>query len=290
MDNDYYTYADFRAELAPREHVESAPIHQVTDMRTPPRSDTPKEPTKRPPKRRRKKRVGRGLRTAVVVVCLFAVLISVMLLFADFLLPRGVAGYVVETFSSAPDYIYAVSAGTYDTLSEARAASDVIRTRGGAGFIAYDGAYHVLLSAYPDLASAQSVADKNGYTIYPLITDGLEVKDFPLAYRNAVKSIVGYHLDIYRQLYAVSDQLAQNSATPTYCRARIEAIRDGLSTRTESFWAATAHATDATTQNYRAAITAALASLDNLVTHSTDDDLLTDLRWTYIMVLRINRM
>jgi len=286
MDREYYTYADFRADLQPPPSAAEGPTHLVADMRTPRQSGD-----KRPPKNRRmpRRKPHRTLRTVFVVLCLFVVLASLMLLLSDFLLPRGILGYVVETFAPAPNYVYAVSAGSFDTLTEARATSDGVRARGGAGFIAYDGHYRVLLSAYPDQSSAQSVAEKHGYTVYPMRTDGLEADDFPLAYRSAAKPLEHYHVDIYRQLYDVSDQLAQGGAI-AYARARVEAIREALRTKAESFLAATEYATDATTQNFRATIEAVLASLDNLITQSTDATFPTDLRWTYIMVLRINRI
>ena len=49
------------------------------------------------------------------------------------------------------------------------------------------------------------------------------------------------------------------------------------------------HATDTATVNYRSGVLACLSGLDNLV-HHEDALFLADLRWTYIMVLRINRL
>lgn len=285
MDRDYYTYADFRAGLRPNEQGAQPIEHLVTDMRTPKEAPKPHAPRRRAPRRKH-----RALRGVAMATCLLILGISAVLLMADFLLPRGVAAYVVETFAPPPQCVYAVSAGAYDDLTEARATSDGVRKRGGAGFIAYDGCYHVLLSAYPDQSEAEAVAEKNGFAVYAIRTEGVQAKDLPLAYRSAAEGVTDYHVDLYRELYALSAQLAQEGTTVPYCKSRVASIREGLYSRAQSFLDATAYATDALTQNYRAALLAALAGLDNLVNHSTDAGFLTDLRWTYIMILRINRI
>jgi len=283
MDDRYYTYADFRAGLDSKE----TELHTVTDMRTPKRrEDNKPRPNERRPRRRR----NRGVRGVAMALCVFVLCLSLLLLFADTLLPSGVAGYVVEAFAKEPQAVYAVSAGAYDTLAEARAVSDSVRARGGAGFVAFDGKYNVLLTAYESKTDAVAVADKNGYTIYPILTQGVGLNDFPLAYRAKVKPLIDYHLDVYRTLYDLSDQLAQKGTNVAYCRRRVQGVKEGLEEKAAPFLSATASATDSLTLNYRATLEATTAALDNLVTVSTEAQFLGDLRWTYIMVLRINRV
>lgn len=286
MEKDYTTYADFKAGLAEQRSAE----HVVEDMRSRPQSHkkesrTPAARPQRKPHRRRG-----ALRTAVFLVLVVVLLFSLALLCADFLLPTGVTGYITETFAPAPAAVYAVSAGAFDALGEARALSDNVRRKGGAGFIAYDGRYHVLLSAYHDRDQAQAVADKHGYTVYPILTEGMSTADFPLAYRAKVKPLVGYHVDLYRTLYDLSDGLAQKGTTVAYCRERVRAALTALQEKAEPFLSSAEKATDAATLNYRSGVLAAQAALNNLIDQSTDADFLTDLRWTYIMVLRINRI
>lgn len=284
-DNHFYSYRDFLDSY----NADATEQHTVVDMRSHPRSQggapvsAPAKPTKRP----RAKRRARGV---VIVVSLVILLFFAVLLALDFVMPNGIAVFVSEAFAPAGNYAYAVCYAAYDSLDEARRSADGVRVKGGAGFIAFDGQYKVLLSAYPTQEDAQSVADKHGYSVMPLRTDGLQADDFPLAVRGKVKSILSYHTDLYAKLYEWSDQLAQNGTNVDYCRQRIAALRDALQSNAQPFLDATQSMTDATCANYRSTLLGVIASLDNLVNHTDDAHFLADMRWTYIMVLRTNRL
>lgn len=274
---DYYTYGDFLAEMG-----DKAPtVHEVEDKRSP---RDRAQPAPQPKPQRPRKRWRKG----VALTCLMVMLLSFALLCADFLLPRGVAEYLVSAFSPEASAVYAVAGGSYDSLAEARTASDGARSRGGAGFILFDGKYHVLLSAYATREEAEKVSQKNGYTMLPILTDGMTAGDLPIVYRQKAKALEGYHVDVYAKLYDLSDQLAQGGTTVRYCRQRITAVREGLQSLADPFLEAAADATDAPTANYRSALLATLAALENLQNARDDSLFLADLRWTYIMVLRVN--
>jgi len=274
----YYSYGDFLDGARQQE------AHVVEDSRTPPKTDHAHRPVKAP-KRKRK----RGARRVIGVVAVLVLAFCATLLAADFLLPNGVAGYVVETFAPTAPTVYAVSQGAYDTLSDARATSDMVRQRGGAGFVAYDGKYNVLVAAYPTQQEANAVAEKNGYSLYPIRTQGMSASDIAIAYRAKVKPLIDYHVDVYHKLYELSDQLAQEGTTEAYCKQRVAAIRQSLSNLAAPFLDAAKDSTDTATANYRSGVMATIASLDNLV-NLDSDVFLADLRWTYIMILRINRI
>ena len=236
------------------------------------------------------KRVKPRRRPMLAATCVLVALACLVLLVADLLVPNGIADYVVTAFAKQPQCAYAVCLGQYDTLDAARAAATVSREMGGAGFVAYDGKYNVLLAAYVTQQEAQAVAEKGGYTLFPLYIDCLQEKDFPLAVRGKVKPLVDYPVQLFEQLCQWTTQLAQHGTTVAYVQQRLQAVRDALYQNAHEFLTATAQTTDATTLNYRSVLSGALAALDNLCAHSDGEALfLADLRWTAIMVLRANR-
>ena len=296
--NYYYTYGDFLADIGQRADSNEPQPHQVTDMRSRDSGRGGKRHDGRQTEgngRRGAEHGGRGKgkrrkwRAAVAVTAVLLAALSALLLAADLLTPKGVTGYVMAVFSPEPQAVWGVCSGSFDTLGEARTASDGVRTAGGAGFVAYDGRYNVLLAAYPTQQEAQTVADKHGYTLYTLRTEGMEASDLPIAYRSAVKPLIGYHTALYAKLYEMSAQLAEGGTNVPYCKQRLVAIHDALQGEADAFLAAADSATDAATCNFRSALLATVAALEYL--QRSDEHLfLSDLRWTYIMVLRINRL
>lgn len=286
----YYTYGDFREGLRQIQTGQAVIPHDVEDLRTPPhKADEGRQRHERKNTHTGKTRgKHKRARSVIAVICVLLVVFCGLLLAADFLLPDGVAGYVMSAFSAEAPKVWAVCSGTYDALNQARAAADGVRAGGGAGFIAYDGKYNVLVAAYPTLAQAQAVADKNGYALYPLLTQGMSNTDLPIAYRQKAKPLVEHHTAVYAKLYELSDQLAAGGTNVPYCKQRLSAMRDALATEAAPFLTAAENATDTETCNFRTGVLATLAALDNLQA-STEAVFLADLRWTYIMVLRVNR-
>lgn len=226
-----------------------------------------------------------------MTICLVLALFCGMILAADYLTPNGIASYVVTTFAKEPACVYAVSAGSFDTLEQARVVSETMREMGGAGFVAFDGKYHVLLAAYPTKQEAQSVADKGGYTLFAVRTEGLQEKDFPLRIRSSVKGLIGYQTEVYRQLYDWSVQLSEGGTGVAYVKQRVQAIRQSLEQRAEPFLSAASGETESTICNYRSVVQGILGALENLENRTCSDNVfLAELRWTYLLVLRINRL
>lgn len=290
-----YYYGQFRQSLQEQERpADNAPIiyHTVEDSRRPGRS-TPTAHASSPQNRpstptKRRARHGRRALTVLCVICLIGCLAA---LIADFFLPNGVLGYLSQAFAPQPRYIYALSQGSYDTNAQAQVAAEGIQSQGGAGFILFDGHYHVLVCAYPTQEEAQAVADKTKYTLYPLLAQPVSAGDFPLAYRSKADGIVDYPLQLFDELYRLSSAVQAAGATMAYARNQIASLRQTLDDKTASFLSATADSRDAFTLGYRGNIMAILAAMDNLCdeTITPDGRFLADLRWTAILVIRLNR-
>ena len=261
-------------------YEEPTAAHTVEDMRA--RSTK----SRRAPKPRRHKK-GRAV---AMILCVLLIVASFLFLVADFFLPKGVAGYVTDVFSTPPRQVYALSCGTYATLGEARTAAEGVRAQAAAGFIAFDGAYQVLVAAYPTYDEAKRVADKSGYSLYPILAESLDPSLFPLSLRAKIKPTLDYPLELFNQLYELSAMVAEG-ATQSYAKNRVLALRDSLSALTEDFLSASADTTHSLALSYRATLLGVLAALQNLAdTTLTDPLFLADLRWTAIMVLRVNRL
>ena len=284
MDQGGFSYGDFLREY----NRQAVSRHEVEDTRATKQADgraaaAPKEVRGKP----RKKRRGRAL---AVWILLILALFSAAVLVADFFLPQGVVGWVEGVFAHSSDYLYAVAHRATD-LDEARTISQGVRAQGGGGFIAFDGAYYVLLSVYPGKEQADGVALKGGYVVYPLCTDTYSATDFPLSMRGKVKDILSYPVELYQALYDLSVEVQEGKTTIDQAKVTVYNLRGALNARTESFRSAAASSSDTVVVNYHASLLAVLAALDNLTNSKAEGAVwLADLRWTYILALRVNRL
>ena len=95
---------------------------------------------------------------------------------------RTSAPQITETISFPEMNVYAISAGTSDTLDEAQAVAQGYMARGGAGFVRKDNGYHVLISAYGDQTACQNVSEKLltsqniESTVYPIAVPAINLK------------------------------------------------------------------------------------------------------------------
>lgn len=279
MERNGLSYGDFLREY----HAHGVVDHTVEDTRAKPKVPQPKPRGNEKPPRR----VGK-----IVVVLLLVLMgaVSACLLIADFFLPQGIVGWVENVFAPTSTYLYAVATRA-DSIDEARTISGALRGQGAAGFVAFDGSYYVLLSVYPTKEQADAVAAKGGYVVYPLCVDQLSQTDFPLSIRGKVKDILSYPTDLYESLYQLSTGVQDGSITAPQAKITAYNLKAALEARTRSFRSAAVGNGETLVMNYNASLSAVLAALDNLANSKQEGAaFLADIRWTYILALRVNRL
>ena len=284
MDLGGFSYGDFLAEY----NRQAPSPHEVEDTRAPKREE--KAPAAHPKDKRAKPRSRHKGRAIFLGLLLTLALLSGGVLVADFFLPQGVVGWVEGVFAHSSDHLYAVAHRAAD-LDEARNISQGVRAQGGGGFVAFDGSYYVLLSVYPTQEEAQEVAGKGGYLVYPLLTDSYSSSDFPLSIRSKVKDILSYPTEVYQDLYKLSVEVQEGTTTVAQAKIVVYNILSALTTHTQSFRNAASSSGDTVVVNYNASLLAVMAALDNLTNSKSEGAIwLADLRWTYILTLRVNRL
>lgn len=110
---------------------------------------------------RRSGKAGASGNKKYIVAVLIIIMLTGILLFADFLSNGLAIGLFkknsVDIALKASAY-YAVETGSFTSMSEAKACAAETSAAGGAGFIYNDGVFHVLASAYTKQADAAAAA------------------------------------------------------------------------------------------------------------------------------------
>lgn len=162
---------------------------------------------------------------------------------------------------------YLLCSGSYENVTLARNAAELVKSRGGAGYVVTGDVCEVVLSAYAEKEDAEAVLQNGGagsgayikeVTVGEISTDWASD-----AFAEEAEDALGYYDTVFECLYESANGLAGSTLTLTdvrtsvaVCRARVEDLR-------EKFNAAAAGDGDARTTELKLALVTAVALLDN---------------------------
>ena len=150
------------------------------------------------------------------------------------------AGYLVggdmtitTLFQSKTDTktFYFLSTDGFDDVTIARQNADLIRNRGGAGYVDLQGNNRIILAVYPDEQSANAVRDKVGDN--SLVVSSLAVKSINTSVagrglKDDVASALTYFDTTFDTLYNLSNALAENKITIDDVKTQITVLRSQI--------------------------------------------------------------
>ena len=166
-------------------------------------------------------------------------ILSIVLCFCATLLIYDslVDGYALGDFdtanSSQKSIYYCVQTGCYLDKSTAEYYARTVQSRGGAGYVLYDGNYRVIASVYLDRDKAQTVADRLSSTheecsVYTLTLSKIYDNSLPSSSREIIENCTSYADFVYRELYEISNGIDQEIITSNELTARLENLKSTL--------------------------------------------------------------
>lgn len=217
---------------------------------------------------------------AFIFLMVIVIILCSTLLACDFLLPDGIST-LISLFEKDAQYYYTLIWGSYDSLETAKVQADGLKLQGGAGYIYYDGKYNVFLSYYPDKASAETVAIKGNYSIYPILKSTFKATDASLSTKDYVKELIGIEEEVLNELYSISASL-EDGTSVTDCANNIEKLSTSLENKCKSLF--TLDTTNAKTIKFRQALKLTLSVLNNLSKDRITTTYLSDIREATILI------
>lgn len=164
---------------------------------------------------------------------------------------------------------YLLCSGSYEDVTLARSAAELIKTRGGAGYVVTGERCEVVLAAYADREDAEKVMQSGSGgsgTYIKEVTVGEPDTDWASgSLKDAVDKALGYYDTVFETLYDAANGLAASTLTLTdvrteiaVCRARVEELRG-------EFNSAAAGEDDARCTEVKLALVTAVALIDNVL-------------------------
>ncbi len=259
-------YGDFKKEF--RDSSDVSGEYKFDDART---TITEKATIK--PKDKRFK----PIKIIFVIFLLISICLSAVLLYFDLFDDKGING-LLTCFLEEPDYIYCLSAGSFDTQEEAIALSDNLKEKGCAGFIHYNGQFNVLISFYLTENDANIVSQKTNYTVYKIFKSS-SLKNVPSNIKGEYEKCKDFDQEVLSDLYNATEILEKNNDAVTSKQIITNTITKATSSTAE-FVKNACNINDINIQKYLSKVNSVISELNKLPNNLT----LSSIRFTAIFI------
>lgn len=260
-------YGDFKKEF--RDNSDIAGEYKFDDTRTELGAKTINKPVS-------KKRF-KLIRTVFVIILVLCICLSGVFLYFDLFNEDGIAG-LLTCFSEKTEYIYCLSAGSFDTQQEAIALSDNLKEKGCAGFIHYNGLFNVLVSFYLNESDANTVSQKTNYTVYKVFKSST-LKNVPPNIKGEYEKCKNFDQQILEDLYNATEILEKNNDIVT-CKQIITNTIIKTTSTTHEFVKNAGNINDINIQKYLSKVHSVISELNKLPNNLT----LSSIRFTAIFI------
>ena len=212
-------------------------------------------------KKWKKKRHGdNGIVIATAIITLLFVISAGYLLGGD-----NLVNTVFQKEEVKEKTFYFLTTDTFDDVTIARQNADLIRARGGAGYVDMREGNRIILAVYPDEQSAKSVREKLGDNSIIIVelpiskyTLDLKKKDLTEAGNDALK-----YFDIaFDGLYNLSNSLANNTITIEDVKVKINVLRTQIEDIKSTFYEKTKDANQDAITEIKVALVTCIAIID----------------------------
>lgn len=202
-----------------------------------------------------------ALAVCAVALCFLITLSMCFILDGEgFLAVVGVGGAEEETY-------YLLCGGAYENIALARNYADLMRARGGAGYVLSDEeGYEVVLAAYSSAEEAETALSAAGMQGAYLLE--LTILNPSRKWAESDGGVVGAAMEYfpltYGELTSLSRGLAEGTSTLSDVRTCLDVLRARLCEIKSDFYAATAESADGRYTEIKIALVTALALVDNV--------------------------
>ena len=176
--------------------------------------------------------------------------------------------------SEAEVKCYLLCSGAYENTELARAAAELVKSRGGAGYVILGETAEVVLAAYASEDDAYAVLNGGGAGVGAYVKEvavGEVATDWAEGeLRDAAERALGYYDVTFDFLYRTANGLTSSELTLADARTGLAVCRSRVEEMRGAFSAAAADSADARATELKLALVTALALLENAdLSHGT---------------------
>lgn len=233
----------------------------------------------------------KGSKENLIVICTVVLCFAVTLGLCVALSGKGILG-VFGSSAVESESVYAVAVGGYSDITLARTTSELIKSRGGAGYVLKEDEYEIVYAVYPK----RDVADR---VLAALGDSTAYVKEIAFGssklgwadgdMKEAAHKALSYYDTAFETLYKSANQLNASEASVEDVKTNIKVLYDTISDLKAQFYE---HAGDSDAEQVteiKLALITTLALIDNVELSADRSSSASSLRYQLVQLVLCHR-
>lgn len=184
--------------------------------------------------------------------------------------------------------VFAVCTGGYEDMTLARTTADLIKGRGGAGYIFSGDSIEIIYAVYPDEDSAKKVLaglGENGAYIKEISIKAVSLKWAKGEVKDAVQAALGYYELAFASLYKTANSLADGTMSAEDAKTQIRVLYAQIEDLKSDLYQKTVDEDGEELTNIKLALITALALLDNIKTSGSVAQITSSVRYALVQLV-----
>ncbi len=229
----------------------------------------------------------KGAKENIIVVCTIVLCFMLTIGLCSVFSGDGIIG----VFSAGKDggiEAYALAVGGYSDMTLARAAAELIKGRGGAGYVISGDSIEIIYAVYPDEESAKKVLvalDESSAYVKQIKINIPKYKWADGDIKTAVDAAMGYYKISFDSLYNTANALADGSMGVEDARTKIRILTAQINDIKSAFYQSVSEIDNEDITQIKLALITALALLDNIKTTGSVPQFVSSLRYALVQLV-----
>ena len=223
----------------------------------------------------------------IIVVCTIVLCFMVTIGLCTVFSGEGILG-VFSASKGDDNTVYAVAVGGYTDMTLARSTADLIKGRGGAGYVINGESIEIVYAVYPDKESAQKVLNGLGDNTAYIKEIGINMPDLKWAsgyMKTTALTALSYYDIAFDALYTTANSLADGSIGADDARTKIRVLSAQIEDMKSVFYQNTVELDNEDVTDIKLALITALALLDNIKTTGTTAQFVSSMRYALVQLV-----
>ncbi len=229
----------------------------------------------------------KGAKENIIVVCTIVLCFMLTIGLCSVFSGDGIIG----VFSAGKDggiEAYALAVGGYSDMTLARNAAELIKGRGGAGYVISGDSIEIIYAVYPDEESAKKVLvalDESSAYVKQIKINIPKYKWADGDIKTAVDAAMGYYKISFDSLYNTANALADGSMGVEDARTEIRVLTAQINDIKSAFYQSVSEIDNEDITQIKLALITALALLDNIKTTGSVPQFVSSLRYALVQLV-----
>lgn len=222
----------------------------------------------------------------IIVVCTIVLCFMLTLGLCTTLSGEGFIGAFAPQVEK--DCVYAITIGGYKDITLARNSAELIKQRGGAGYVKTGDEIEIIYAVYPDEQTANDVlatlGDKSAYI------KGIELSKAKLSWcekehRDSVSTALNYYGIAFDVMYDTANKLGDSSVSIQEANTQIKVLRSRIEDIKSDFYKNVNGYNDERITQIKLALVTTLALIDNIGFEKGIPSAVSDIRYQAVQLV-----